>query len=378
MISVSHCTCGDPLYCIGMVGQQRLETFLETLAREAKPGDRLPTVRQLMTEFGVSQQIVQRATEQLRIQGRITAATRRGTFFVGDERAAPAKATQRSDQRTVLFLRRSTSLQRGRRVLELLQSRLQAEGCRVVEVSYTDGRDALQILRTLPRFDACVLQSTFETISIEMLAAARQKSPVLVVDGAVLAETEVDAVGIEWGSAVNLALEHLWSQGHERIGLVISSHFALATELGRIWYQARIAPQKAQVIQIPSWPQEDYAAKAAEMIAAQRDAGGKLPFSALIVWGIEDGADYAACMARQGIDIPSELSVVMLGRTDLANEHANFFTSCGTTTTLLAKTLHETIAQRWQEPDREYRVHYLPMRLSEAKSVLPYVQVPQA
>lgn len=360
-----------------MTGQQSLETYLETLARDAAPGDRLPTVRQLMAEFGVSQQIVQRATEQLRAEGRITAATRRGTFFVGaDDAGKPVPASQ-ADQRAVLFLRRSTSLQRGRRVLELLQNRLQADGCRVVEVSYTDGRDALRILRTLPRFDACVLQSTFETISIDMLAAARQKSPVLVVDGAVLAETEVDAVGIEWGSAVNLALDHLRSMGHQRIGLVISSHFALATELGRIWFQARSEPGTARVIQIPAWPQEDYAAKAAERIAAEREPGGALPFSALIVWGIENGIDFAACLDRQGIKVPGDLSIVLLGRTDLANEHANFFTSCGTTTTLLANALHETIAQRWREPEREYRVRYMPMTLSEGKSVMRHATKPK-
>ena len=38
-----------------------LEQFLEDLARDARPGDRLPTIRELMRRFGASQMLVQRA-----------------------------------------------------------------------------------------------------------------------------------------------------------------------------------------------------------------------------------------------------------------------------------------------------------------------------
>lgn len=314
-----------------MQATQRLESYLESLATNARPGDRVPTVRQLMSEFGVSQAVVLRATERLKAQGKISAQVGRGTFFVGEEHARGLAAEThetkgRADQKSVLILRRSTRLQRGRRVLELLQAHLQENNCRVVEVAYTDSRDALDILRNLPHFDACIIQSTFETITIDMLAAVRRKSAAIVVDGAVLAGTEVDAVGFEWGSAVELALGHLRSHGHSRIGLVLSTHFVLAAELGRIWFECRMdgAPDTHTVIQVPAWPQEDFAAKAAEEIANTRNSSGELPFSALIVWGVESGNVFLDQLREKGIDVPGTLSVVLLGRTDLESEHGGF------------------------------------------------------
>jgi DNA-binding LacI/PurR family transcriptional regulator len=356
-----------------MGSAQHLEEYLESLAMQARPGDRLPTVRRLMAEFDVSQAVVQRITDRLKAEGRISAETGRGTFFVGGEAAAApaAESKARGEQRSVLFLRRATSLQRGRRVLEVLHQRLQAENCRVVEVSYTDSRDALEILRNLPRFDACVIQSTFETISIEMLAAVRRKAAAIVVDGAVLAGTEVDAVGIEWGSAVELALNHLRALGHRRIALVLGSHFVLATEIGRIWFQARMAtePESGTVIKVPAWPHEDYAQMAAEAIAAQHRQSGAGRFTALIVWGVESGTAFTASLQKHGLEVPRDLSVVLLGRTDLANEHGDFYSICGTTTQAQANALFEAVRARWDEPMAEYRITYLPLSLTERRSV---------
>lgn len=360
-----------------MNASKRLEEFLESLASEAQTGDRFPTMRSLMARFGVSQSVVQRVTERMKAEGRISAETGRGTFFVGNPRSNQAlpenEAVSEPNQRSIILLRRATSVQRGRIVLELLRDLLQKDRCRVVELSYTDNRDAIEILRNVPRFDACVLQSSFETISIDMLNTARQKTDVIVVDGAVLAGTEVDAVGVEWGSAVQLAIDHLVSQGHRSIGFVMSSHFILATELGRIRFEAcRVNEQmkgEKTVIKVPAWPHENYETLAAECIANLRKSKGDFPFTALIVWGIESGEKFRDCLLRYNIKLPDDLSVVLLGRTDLKNEHADFFACAGIDTTELASMLHETITNRWKETTREYSVKYLPIHLSDGESV---------
>jgi len=359
-----------------MSSTQRLESYLETLASTASPGDRVPTVRQLMAEFGVSQAVVQRATERLKAQGRISAEVGRGTFFVGEggasgEDTAGRETNRNADQKSVLFLRPSTRLKRGRRVLERLHSLLQDHNYRVVEVAYTDARDALDILRNLPRFNACVIQSTFETITIDMLAAVKRKTSAIILDGAVLAGTEVDAVGIEWGSAVELAIDHLKSHGHARIGLVKSTHYVLAAELGRIWFEKRTEGKgkTRSLVQVPAWPQEDYAAKAAEMIDQLRDPSGKLTVSAVIVWGIEDARDFVAQLAKKDVKIPHDLSVVLLGRTDLESETAGFFTTAGVTTEDQATALFEAIQNRWENPDGEYGIRFLPLGIVARLSV---------
>ncbi len=352
----------------------RLEAFLEDMARKASPGDRLPTVRSLMSQFSLSQTAVQKVTERLKAEGRISAETGRGTFFVGgvdrvDRSEGPDTAVRGSEGRSFLLLRRSTSIRRGRAVLELLQDKLQAAGHSVVEVSYTDSRDGLRVLRNLPGFDGCILQSSFETISIEMLQAIKLKTSAIVVDGAVLAGTEVDAVGVEWGTSIGRAIANLQSRGHERIGLVTTSHFLLATELGKIRFLELCDGEAGRLLEIPAWPHEKYLELAIERIAASRNADSSLPWTALIVWGVESGLRFREGLAAHGIEIPRDLSVILLGRTDLSNEHANFFEVIGPSVTQQAQSMLDVLLERLGNPGRPYRTTYLAVTSQEGRSV---------
>lgn len=348
-----------------------LESYLESMARSAAPGDRLPTVRNLMTRFGVSQGVVQKAMAGLKARGLISAEVGRGTYFAGA--AEPAIGTNpltESRAPSVLLLRRATSLRRGKRVLERLQARFQADGWRVVEMSYTDPRDALAILRTLPKFDCCVVQSTFETISIEMLVALQRKTRSIVIDGAALSGTEADAVGLEWGTSVGLTLERLERLGHSEIGLVTTSHFLLASELGRRQFLGSGGePDRRMIVGIPAWPHQDYERLAVDQIAALRRADGSFPFSALIVWGIESGQLFRKLLADRGLSVPGDLSVVLLGRTDLTSEHADFFDCIGSSTASQAEKLYQTIQRRRNDAEAEYRTFYLDSEIRDGRSI---------
>ena len=158
-----------------------LERYLQQLAGQARPGDRLPPIREFMRRFGVSQAVVQAALEGLRERGLIDSQVGRGTFFVrggdGSAPADPARTVARggSAVRSVLLLRRSISIVRGRVLVDELRGRFMQDGHRVLEVSYTDPEHARTVLQALPHFDACVVQSTYKTITIELLAALREK-----------------------------------------------------------------------------------------------------------------------------------------------------------------------------------------------------------
>jgi len=229
----------------------------------------------------------------------------RGTFFTGERpKAAPETGSteQRiAESRSVLILRRSVSIWRRRKVVEELQSRLRSQGHRVVEVSYTDSQDANRIIRGLPHFDACAVQTSFETISIETLANVGREADAIVIDGAVLAGTEVDTVGLEWGGAVASAVQLLNGQGHTEIGLVMAASFLLAAELGKMRFreimrQSGSPPPRAPiVIEVPAWPHEDYEQVAVKSILAARGAQGPLLFSALIVLVSRTGKSSAIC-----------------------------------------------------------------------------------
>jgi DNA-binding LacI/PurR family transcriptional regulator len=361
-----------------------LEQFLEGLARDARPGDRLPTIRELMRRFGASQMLVQRAFQNLKARGLIESQVGRGTYFraggsgpaaspSASPRAGAAEQARSPAVRSVLLLRRSISIARGRMLAEGLQRRLAADGHRVLEVSYTDPDHALAVLRGLPRFDACVVQSTYKTIPIGLLAALKEKSDVLAVDGAALVGADVEAVGTEWGEPFAAALALLQQQGHQRIGYATTSHPFLATQLGRRRFEylsKTLAGVELQEVTVPRLPDADYAATLVGLLKARLD-GGQLPFTALVAWGIEDGAAFRGLLSDVGIAVPAALSVVLLGRTDLVNEHADFFHTVGCSVADQVETLHQAILARWADPSAPYGVRLTPVTARAGASVAP-------
>jgi DNA-binding LacI/PurR family transcriptional regulator len=359
-----------------------LEQFLDELARDARPGDRFPTIRELMRRFGASQMLVQRALESMKLRGLIDSQVGRGTFFRGGGRptiatARPAGPDAAAPPRTpavksILLLRRSISIARGRVLAEGLQRRFAAEGHRVLEVAYTDPDHARTVLKGLPRFDACMVQSTYKTIPIDLLAALKEKSDVLAVDGAALVGADVEAVGTEWGEPLAAAVALLLQRGHQRIAYATTSHTFLATQLGRRRFdhlRASLDGAELQEITVPLLPDEDYAQTLANLIKAGLDSSGRPPFTALVAWGIEDGAKFRGLLSDIGIGIPASLSVVLLGRTDLANEHAGFFSMAGCSVADQIETLHQAINARWADPSAPYGVRFTPVTLREGVSV---------
>ena len=350
-----------------------LEQYLDELANNARPGDRLPPIRDLMRRFGVSQMLVQRAFQGLKTKGLIDSQVGRGTYFRGDGEPTPANTGPRSQAtRSVLLLRRSISITRGRVLVEGLQRRFTADGHKVLEVSYTDPAHARTVLKGSPRFDACVVQSTYKTITIDLLAALRDKCDVLAVDGATLAGTDVEAVGMEWGEPLAKAIALLRQQGHSRIAYAATSSPVLATQMGRRrfeYLQSTLADTELHEITLPHLPDDNYEAALADQIKASLDASGRLPFTALVAWGIEDGAKFRQLLSDAGVGIPSSLSVVLLGRTDLANEHANFFDTMGCSVADQIESLYQAINARWADPFLPYGVRLIPVTSKAGQSI---------
>ena len=342
-----------------------LNLFLDELAGAAKPGDRVPPVRDLMRRFGVSQIVVQHALDRLKAGRLIESQVGRGTFFTvsGSSTGSSAVATPGA-VRSVLLLRRSVSIVRGRVVVDGLQRHFAAEGHRVLEVSYTDSEHARAVLKGLPRFDACVIQSSFEPIAIETLAAVRQKTDVVAVDGVALVGTEVDAVGLEWGEPLATAIQLLVRRGHRSIAFATTSHPFLANELARRRLEElrRTLPDlDLHLLALPRLPQQDLEGALAAVLQERLDASGRPPFTALVAWGVEDGARFRELLSGIGLAVPAALSVVLLGRADLANEHADFFDVVGCNAADQVEYLHEAIGARWADPSRAYGISFLPV-----------------
>lgn len=354
------------------VKKSELERFLDQLARDAGPGDRLPTIRGLMQQFGVSQLVVQRAFKNLAAAGLIASHVGRGTYFSGLSQATTAQtAVSAPAMRTILLLRRSISIFRGRALIDGLQRRFTSSGHKVLEVSYADSEQALNVLKGLPNYDACVIQSTFETITVSLLAALLEKTEVLAVDGAALFGTEVDAVGIEWGEPLAEAISQLQQKGHRRVAYATTSHPFFASQLGLRRFDClknNLPGMELRSFIVPHLPDKDYQDALVRMIAESLH-GGQLPFTGLVAWGVEDGARFRTQLSDIGVDIPSKLSVVLLGRTDLVNEHADFFDIVGCRVFDQVEYLYQAVTERWSDPSVPYGIRMVPLASKASQSV---------
>lgn len=350
----------------------RLQSYLRSVAQTATPGERLPTVRQLMRDFSLSQQNVERALKALKDEGLVAAHVGRGTFFTGQAAAPTATATaartvtNADRQLSVILLRRSSNNLRGRFVLEELQRRLSEAGHVTLEVGYSDPEHAKQVLQTLPRFDACIVQNSFDIMPVDMIAAIRRKTDTVIVDGAWLVGTDIDAVGFEWGQSVETAVQRLVASGHDSIHFVTTTSFTLANEMGlHRWRTLRTRPELADVLQpeirIAKLPPKDYEDVAASAFLEARTAAAGAKRPALLIWGVDDGIRLKSLLEQADIAMPNDLSVILLGRTDLAAEAGGFFHVIGYSAADQVDGVYRRLIERWQKPQEPFGLRLLPM-----------------
>lgn len=344
----------------------KLQGYLRSLSLRATEGEKLPTIRQLMGEFGLSQASVQRVLDTLRDEGLIVSQVGRGTFFTGGRPLDEGQSTRaRGEGRSVILLRRPLQNLRGRLVLDRLQQALADHGDVTLEVAYSNPDHARQVLQTLPRFDACIVQNSFDIMPIDMIAAIRRRTDTLVVDGAWLVGTDVDAVGFEWGAPVERAVELMMATGHDRVVLVTTASAFLANEMGVHRYRSlrQRSDQRsilAPEIRVPRLPPRAYeeAVVSALADASMLDRSGR---TGLIVWGVESGQRFRTLLRDADMSVPQDLSVILLGRTDIAEEAAGFFHTIGYSAEQQADAVFARLLQRWEEPGAPYELGLVPL-----------------
>lgn len=355
---------------------EKLQDYLKSLAATAQPGDRLPTVRSLMRDFKISQPGVQRALQALKEEGLVDAQVGRGTFFVGSSASPSAAGTRILSQkgRSVILLRRPSATQRARFVMDRLQAMVTDGGDMTLEVGYSNADHARRVLQSLPRFDACVIQNSFEQMPVEMLAALRRKSDNVIVDGAWLVGTDVDAVGFEWGRPVERAVRLLSTGGHQHVHYITTANSFLANELGLHRYrQIREEAPRATLLHepdlLPSLPSREFELAVLERLAAiAREPGGKR--RGVLVWGIESGQRLRAGLHARGIRVPEDISIVLLGRSDVEAEREGFFHLIGYSAQEQAEALYARLKSRWSDPHAPYGLSLITMHEVEGHSVL--------
>lgn len=325
-----------------------LEAALRERIAQAQHGQRLPTVRALMREYGVGQATIQAVLARLAAQGLLSLQVGRGTFVL-----KPAEL-QRDGRRggSVLLLSPRQQTERSNGVARRLHQTFADDGVRCVQIVYERIDEALDLLAPDRRFDGCVLQSYFDPLPLGLLAFLRQRTQALCVDGARLAGVDVDAVASDWPRAMDEALQRLRAAGHERIGFVawpgpvqplegLRRHFgSLRRCLGLD--EAAMPLFELRAVPRPGVASADDLEETLARVPTPRRGGP----TALIVWGAAvSGQALQRAMARPGAP-----RTVLLCHVNRPEEHLDAFDRVGSNSDEAADAIGAMIRWRLAHP----------------------------
>lgn len=343
-----------------------LATLRDQISR-SENGARLPTVRELMRSHRVSQATVQEALARLRDDGLLTSQVGRGTYVVKGE-AGPGfgdvQAVERLD--SLLILSNASMNERCMLVQNDIVAELSQRGSKVIQISYHDTANLLEILKSIQDFDAVILQSHYENIPIRLLYILQDKTRALVVDGHSVAGVDIDRVGTDWEEALDLALDHLSGLGHRSVALVSLDSMAqpvlaVRRAFERTGQRHSDRWQRAETIILGSVLHPTQRVGDALRVALEERVGsdGKLPFSAMITVGTSDSLGIRDCLDAMGIACPADLSVFILGHRDVATEHFGFMSIAGSSYREAASRLVEVLRRRMAAPASAPQIVYL-------------------
>jgi DNA-binding LacI/PurR family transcriptional regulator len=331
-------------------------------------GARLPTVRDLMKKHQVSQATVQEALDHLRREGLLVSQVGRGTYVTRTAAAVRRRDSGAGDAAldSLLILSNASMNERCVLVQNHIVQEMARHDAKVVQISYHHTDHLLQILSSIPNFDAVVLQSHYESIPIRLLNLLQQKTRALVVDGHSVAGVDIDRVGTDWEDALELALRRLVDLGHRSFGLVsintmaqpiLSARraFARHAAIGR----EGLAFHAPIVLEQVHHPAHGVLDALEEALAPLRNSGGRLPFTALLTLGITDMLGVTQGLRRLGLRLPDDLSLIVLGHRDVPSEHLGVLTIAGSSQREAAERLVETIRRRIDHPILPPQITYL-------------------
>ncbi|MGV3651396.1 MAG: GntR family transcriptional regulator, partial [Devosia sp.] len=293
-----------------MASYEAVLAALRDLATRLDDGARLPTVRDLMKRFKVSQATVQQAFAELRREGLLVSQVGRGTYLrKGAEGALHEDVTPPSALSSLLMLSSARMNERCVLVQNQILAAMTGEGTRVVQMSWHDPDHLMQILHSVPRFDAAILQSHYDSVPIRLLELLKEKTRAVVVDGHSLWGIDIDHIGTDWEDALELALFELTALGHRRIGLVTIDSpaqpiVAARRTFARLenWRGTGLEPFPPIVMPGIANPTQLVADGLADTLSPLVGEDGTLPFTALLTLGISDGPGIGQALARLGLD----------------------------------------------------------------------------
>jgi DNA-binding LacI/PurR family transcriptional regulator len=349
-------------------------TVLEALRRMASDlpaGSRLPTVRDLIARFGVSQHLVQQALQRLSADGLVVTHVGRGTF-VGPHSTVP----QRPAVKQVLTLLHHSHFERGDIIADTIHKRLTAEKHTSVVLAYNDAAHAISMLKDGPRYDACILQPRTSNVPVRLLGVLREISNAVIIEGRAVDQLDVDAISNDPGVLSRLVLRELTRLGHKRIAWVVEDRgdyfferAARLFEAFRLWTgrSERGSPLVFAKSRSPEFGIADLPGTVSRLI---REAKGPPP-TAVVLATFDSGAAILKAFQDNGLSMPRDISVARIGTPDIASEHLQRIAVVGRPSKQAAETVLARLNWRWQNPDAPFTTIYDPPLLDVHTSLGP-------
>ena len=341
-----------------VVSEEDLGRILRSEIQDLAPGTRLPTVREMMQQYGVTLHIAQKALQGLKADGLATTHVGRGTFVSGERNsrlagADPEPSTDKPDGLRVLTLHHLTASHRGDVIAHALHDRLQQDGHRSISVAYGDVATLEQLLGR-GEFDFCVIQPRRSVLPVRLLDLIRTRARHVVVEGRILENLDVDVVVRDRRASVAIALDHLLELGHRRLMLLTEDPsdavgYSEIEGLFRLWQQASGIGEDWSVCHLPPADADNgagYGDLTSQLQGTKPDARP----TAMLVSGRFDEATLRAAIQNAGLKIPDDLSVVYLRSASSDGDDADGFTTVSRSAEQVVTTLQEHIAWRAANP----------------------------
>ncbi|MGG3507073.1 GntR family transcriptional regulator [Paenibacillus lautus] len=227
---------------------QQIQDYIRHViaAENMKPGDRIPTEKELMDQFHVSKITVANALTGLANEKLIARVPGKGSFVAEEADFSPAGQSS-----TTLLRGRDGKLATGMigvimptihdyfaiRLIEGIQEALNHEGYRSM-IMLTDGKlekekDAIKELKALGAEGLLIFPVDEENYNEEILGMKLSGFPFVLIDR-YLPGVETHYIAADGRRGTRLAVEHLWELGHRDIAICSDSPLQTVTVQERI------------------------------------------------------------------------------------------------------------------------------------------------
>lgn len=336
------------------------------------PGTRLPTVRDLMKEFAVSQATVQQALETLEADRLISSRVGRGTF-VADS------ATTQPRQKTIMVLRGDYPSRRGDDITRALQQAIGDVEHQGLVITYQDMEHVMDVLAPLKPSDGYILQPLGAvSIPVSLLHFLRSRSPAVVVNEAEVGSLNVDGVYMDLLDQLSQCVRHLRGLGHHRIALATGEPLlGDQRRLSEIHRQTAewlgIADGDDLMLTCDTRPGEDALGHMRERVDRLIVERGKaaLPFTAIICGSYVSALGALEAFKQHGVRVPEDVSVVVADNPDIEEARRAGLTLVGVPSTERAEIMLQCLMRRWDHPDHPYGTEFMKSSLAVGSSSGP-------